>query len=69
MNKDVRPGLFSTSSDSKQHVAPERMVELLLAGRPLTDSEHFHLMHCSECTNAMVQAAGGPLKDQGDSIN
>jgi hypothetical protein len=69
MNKDVRLRLVSGDTKSSQHVALERLVELLLAGTPLSDSEHFHLMHCNECTQTMMQAAGSRLKGPGDSIN
>ena len=63
----MRP--VSTDLKTNEHVALERLVELLLAGTPLSDSEHFHLMHCSDCTNAMMEAAGARLKGAGDSIN
>jgi hypothetical protein len=69
MNKDVRMGWDRTDLKSSQHVPLERLVELLLTGKPLSHSEHFHLMRCSECTQAMMQAAGAHLKGTDDSIN
>ena len=69
MNRDVRIRLFSADPNASEHVALGRLVELLLAGTPLSDSEQFHLMHCSQCTRAMMDAAGTRLKGSGDSIN
>ena len=63
MDKDVLltryPMDWGTSS---QHVGLEKLVNLLLAGIRLMDSEHAHLMRCSECTYAMVKAAGARLR-------
>jgi hypothetical protein len=69
MNKDVRPPRNSTESASASgHVPLERLVALLLDGTPLNNVEHFHLMRCSECTQAMIQAASARLRGPGDSI-
>ena len=44
------------------HVPVERFVAFLLDGFPLEPEEHAHLLHCYECTDAVVHAASEELK-------
>jgi hypothetical protein len=45
------------------HLQSDRTAAFLVHGNALTASEHAHLLRCSECRNAMTEAALLQLKD------
>jgi hypothetical protein len=52
---------------NSEHVSIERTVNFLVDGSPLENWEHEHLLRCTECTHAMVQAALQELQKRKDA--
>jgi hypothetical protein len=48
--------------DEPAHLQADRTAAFLVQGTALTASEHAHLLRCSECRNAMTEAALQQLK-------